>query len=116
MKPLNQVSTTPRDKNNHKMDHMGKVVLKRPPATSTLHGNFISDWEYDRTIERAGVPFHLWQCKHREGYTAYALTNQSATVPSGTSHFVDRAGLRAAAGIDIEIDAPNADRYAAMQA
>lgn len=101
---------------------MKKIILKRPPHTSTLRGNFVSDWEYDRTIERAGIPLHLWQCKHREGYTAYALTNQpdgtsvGHALPSGTSHFVDRAGLRGATGIDLPDTDANTERCTAMHA
>ncbi len=37
---------------------------------------FISEWEYNSTQECTGHTYQVWQCKHRDGHTAFAITYQ----------------------------------------
>lgn len=68
---------------------------------------FITEWEYDSTHEKLGKTYHLWKCKHREGYTAYTLTHQPAerhkdyVVPMGSGHWVGAHGLKYCTGINV---------------
>lgn len=68
-------------------------------------GGFITDWEYNSTQEKNGKTYHVWECKHQEGYTAYALTHQPArggfVKPIGTGHYVGELGLKRKTGIDV---------------
>lgn len=77
--------------------------------TRKLAGGFITEWEYDRTIEgRNGKTYHLWKCEHREGHTAYQLTHQPANgsgrdfvKPQGSGHFTNlEAALECAKGVN----------------
>lgn len=70
-----------------------------------LCGGFRSPWVYESAHELGGRTRHLWSCQHREGYTAYALTNQPAdprldfVKPAGSGHYVGEDGLLNQTGI-----------------
>jgi hypothetical protein len=76
---------------------------------------FLTDWVYEQTIEHQRKTWHLWECLHREGYTAYQLTPQPEreagvdyVKPLGSSHFtsleglIRRTGMPAVAGRGVE--------------
>ena len=73
-----------------------------------LHSCFLTPWEYDSVHDLGNRTYHLWRCKHREGYTAFALTHQPSNdskidfiKPKGTAHWVGENGLYAKMGIKV---------------
>ena len=75
-------------------------------ATQTK-GPFLTEWEYNSTQELSGKTYHVWECKHTEGYTAFALTHQPSKPgidyikPIGTGHFVGAYGLERKTGLTV---------------
>lgn len=69
-------------------------------APEIVRGPFLTAWVYDHHVEFRGKTFHVWTCKHREGYDAYALTRQPPAgsrvdfvKPTGTGHFTSAAAV-----------------------
>jgi len=94
-----------------------KKTPKKTPKTAQvapLGGGFLTPWEYNSTHELDHKTHHLWECKHREGYTAYALTLQPDrdsgrpyVKPTGTGHYAGEEGLKNKTGIIAQPNNPN---------
>jgi hypothetical protein len=76
----------------------------RQPGKEARPEAFKTDWELNSTEELHGKTYHLWECQHRDGYAAFALTHQPTdgrnfVKPFGDGHYVGPAGLLETTGI-----------------
>jgi hypothetical protein len=72
-----------------------------------IASGFVTPWKYSRSVEWDSQVFHLWECTHIDGYTAYQLTlsvqnnRVKQLAPSGPCHFTSIRSLERRTGVTL---------------